>query len=409
LNSMSSSLADILNGRHLPEGGEDNQGIKYCLNSGAQEVLLLLMVAAIGRMESGNRVPAGMSALIMNNLDRPALGGLQSFFVKSHQEGLFGEDAALAEQGELEKRGKGLLGQLVRLRNELEHPKELSREQILDQGSALLQEIPPFFTSCKVHFPGDGATPFLEAGSNHDLAPMILRSSRGTITCAEFQPGTGFHFPENAVALAPEWKEIWDRLRDRDPALTEPTWPEIVRRITPDSRPRQIPWWSGKAGLGKESGMLIEPCEAAETIWELESAGPALATIDLQLGDGITIPEALAKSLRLKHPLTAQQLSSLLAEGDVCRICADARGLEDRDILQHLYWAADLHELEAAGKLMVFLTITAEQLDQVWESHWDRLPDQLDQIFRKSPGGGKTDLARVFWPRKKPRRGLWPF
>ncbi len=402
------SLEDIMLGNADDfDNGVKQYPIRHCLTHGTQAVLMVFVSLVLNRVRETGATPEGFSALVKSALYNPSLGGLHALVSKAAQEGVFAFLTEVDEFWAQEHRGSGPLQALGQLRNQLEHPKDMSREQVLGKATSLVQSLPGLLREPRIICGDSGRVFWQRSAEQYPLWPVMSFSNTGRLLAGEMDAAGELGFAEPQPEATRAWQGLWSEVRRRDTALDAPTPEEFMQRIQAAEdtiADSPSPWWLGKIWDGKGSALLVQPGEANAVPWNILAQDAATAVLSIIPDSEQSVPEAIAGRLGLKTPPGPQDLLALLPPGHRLLLQVCFPNSMPRHVLQGLLWLADLHEQSHGDRIRLIVVLDIGQVELVWAKHWDRLPDSLDDLLLPAPRSRHADLRKYYWLAERPRR-----
>ena len=381
--------------------------LSHSLEKGLKGVIAAMLVD-LGR--SGNFYP-GITGDLIEFLGKPTSGKLLNFARKVIQKSDFATDVGCSLSGyfmEHEAKGAGFLSQLVQLRNRWAHPQDETSEQVLKRVAQLVSEAPAALVSCRLEVDEHGDVTFVD-GENHRLRlqPFAYQMHNKVELYTAFDPSNRcLLFERMPVHATENFAEWWVKARNLDRALTEPTAEEVFRRAKLNQYVGggSPPWWMKHIFKPGAPAMLLHPKQIHAVLPELKRYMPGGVVIHLNVEEGQTIEQRMAKALGLAAPPTSRDLQRWSTQVQTLVVAVNLTGQSAQGFLAQLYWLTDLCNEGKTEQLRILFGRSEEELKSDEERLWDRLPGDLDRLVRVPSGVRYLGLASLLWPLHRPRR-----
>ena len=376
------------------------------LQKDLQDLTSLLACAVAAAICRGDEIPPGLTGRFEAAFSQPTPGKLNEFIGWCSQ--ILPEETAPCLRTSMIEQNKGSswLKTMTSFRNQWAHPKDESRVTILEKVQGLLQSIPDVLLQPRLEVSNVGEVVWREEESAVVLAPFI-RPIADTICFVTERASDGeWRFNSSTDHASQIFAGFWFNQRIRDPQLLDPTADEVLAKTKKHGGPfdREFPWWSPKLLAGNAPGFIAEtiPPVANSSDSKIDADGPL--ALEIELESGATVNELISAALGLAGPPSNEELMKWCDQTKQLIVLARGENLSPRDLLQVLYWLADIRDRSLSPKLKLVISRSSDQLEADQEVLWDRLPDNLDSILQPPPKSKRAGLQDYLWPADQPKR-----
>lgn len=379
---------------------------EHFLREGLQALTSLLACTEAAIICQFGKIPAGFTGRFESTFSQPTPGKLNEFLVWASRN--VPETSAPFLRAALKEENKGTswLKTMASLRNQWAHPKDDSRETILVRVQELLQNIPEYLVQHRLELSKSGQVFWREDESELMINPFVSILNDSINCIKEREPDGAWRFNGAAENTPDIFAEYWFDLRVQDPQLQNPTHEEVISKTKQLGRSfdRESTWWSSQLLTGNAPGLITDPIPAVFNCPDSNNdpEGPLALEIELKLG--ATVNECISAVLGIALPPTNEELAKWYEPAGGLILRARGDNLSRRQLLQVLYWLADIRDKNLTTQLKLIISRSADQLEADHVALWNRLPDNLDSILQTPPKSKGAGLKDYLWPHKQPKR-----
>lgn len=371
-----------------------------------QNLTSILACTAAAAVCQGDETPSGLTSRFEIAFTQPTPGKLNEFVNWCSQR--LSEERAPALSTALVEQTKGgsWLKTVATLRNLWAHPKDEPRDAILERVQEALQNPPDFIAQPRIEITVHAAVQWVEQETVIPLAPFVVSGSDRVSYVVELESGNRWRFRGEPGGASERFARAWFDHRVRDNQLHDPSAEEVLAkaRKTGQHLNRDQAWWVSGFLSQSPPGILTESIPHLPTgSREADDSRGALA-VELRLDPGAGVNETIAAKLGLADPPTTQDLVEWSRVDGGFVLLTKTENLGPRDVLQLLYWLADIRDRGTTDSLKLVMSRSHGKLTSDQEKLWDRLPDDLESLLAAPPRSKRSTLEDYLWPSEKPRR-----
>jgi hypothetical protein len=386
----------------------ENDGfIRWLFQFGLQKMLLYQIGVHVAAAVHHKNVAPGLCAQFENSASRPVLGKLHQFYLW-----LLGRPGcpALAEHEASSREARRFqldwMGRMIALRNQWQHPKDKTPEEIMEMARPVAADIDRVLAEHD-----DAALEAMDSGElisssgscRHRLDPFVFYTNGIVEVFSEYDPTTGsllysVPYPQSLD----RFERIWPECRGLDMNLESPSLADLKQKSRALFAKRHYagepPAWLGDFLNRPEVGRLIGLGVLDGILAGLASIDKDILAFDLDLAEGVLPLESLAEAAGLALPLSLRQWEAMSSGGKSLLILGLRAGeLNSRSFLRILYFLADVAESASKGSIRILIERDLDQLSSDQEKLWDRLPENLAALLRRPHGSKGHDLKDYLW------------
>jgi hypothetical protein len=385
----------------------DQEKVNFLFHFGLQEFFSLISGLYVSGLSQTKNPPPGFISKFTKTYNSPTLGGILNEFILWIA--TYDVHPSLHKLSEYllktEKKGNGWMSHMVQWRNKYEHPKEYSKEEVLDKTIPLIHNIPNFSDLGEIAVMNDNGLCWISDSFSLPLEPLIYLDYQKIQSFTDMDITEGLRFKKDNPQLKYRFSEIWSDLRINDCLLENPTIKDIkykILKINKNVPSGQNPWWASQIMDGEKFMGFVEP--GCLNFFKLNDNWTEKKIIHLTctLTDSISPIEMICSSIGIASLKNINELVTILGD-HILVLKIETTKISYKKILSLLFWIADMQEL-GITQIRVIIERDLRELEIDQEKLWDRLPEGLDNILNKTPRAKDKVLKSYYWHRKTKKR-----
>jgi len=382
---------------------EKNMVIKF-LQKDLESLIKLLIIIYTSDILNTKDVPNGFTNRFEKTFENSVLGKLKElllFISNNYKSSNISKEFNLLIKN-LYKNENSWINKLVRCRNQYNHPKEKSVNDIIKETCNYLKNNSQWMKQINFEY-NSKKTLFYSASILIPLTPFAYFNKR-LIIFSSFGKDYEIKFSNSDIETtksSENFKDKWVDIRIMDKGLSKPTTKELINKIKSKryeiNKEQIAPKWSKDILKFKEVSALISEDIIYGLINEIKNL-KNLLFIKVKLIKNKRIDTIISEEIGLSEPFSIELLTKLLKEGITLIIVIDSKDTKGKDFLNLLYWLSDINsKIKNNNALKVFIIREKLSLEEEQETLWDKLPDDIDELFIKPYKSRGEELSDLIW------------